>query len=270
MRPAKTEPWYPDVCDQLREAKRQRRRAERQWLDTGLTIHKQLYNAAKRFVTNIVRKAKTNIFSNEIVPCVTSKQFFGVSSECGRRTNTPFPTVYPSSVLPEIFCDVFVRKLSDILDDLDRLASASPLAPAVRSADCATSFVSFQPVSQEEIRKIIMKSKPTICSLDLVPTPLLLDCLDVLLPSLKHVVNNSPISGHFPTLFKTAVVKPLLKISTLDKKQLKYYRPVSTLSGVSKVIEKVVHQQLFAYLNAFSLLPESHRHGGLVVKASAS
>ena len=25
VRPAKTEPWYPDVCDQLREAKRQRR-----------------------------------------------------------------------------------------------------------------------------------------------------------------------------------------------------------------------------------------------------
>ena len=48
-----------------------------------------------------------------------------------------------------------------------------------------------------------------------------------------------------------------LQVDCVVYNQLKNYRPVSNLSFVSKVIEKVVQQQLFAYLNAFSLLPES-------------
>jgi len=42
----------------------------------------------------------------------------------------------------------------------------------------------------------------------------------------------------------------------LDINNLKNYRPVSNLSFLSKIIEKVVQQQLFAYLNTHSLLPE--------------
>ena len=41
-------PWYAGVSQELRSAKRQRRRAERRWLKTGLTVDKQIYGAAKR------------------------------------------------------------------------------------------------------------------------------------------------------------------------------------------------------------------------------
>jgi len=36
-------PWYSSVADQLRESKRERRRAERRWRSSRLSIHKQLY-----------------------------------------------------------------------------------------------------------------------------------------------------------------------------------------------------------------------------------
>ena len=36
-------PWYGCVADQLRELKRERRRAERRWRSSRLSIHKQLY-----------------------------------------------------------------------------------------------------------------------------------------------------------------------------------------------------------------------------------
>ena len=53
---------------------------------------------------------------------------------------------------------------------------------------------------------------------------------------------------------KKAVVKPLLKKSNLDQNILKNYRPVSNLSFLSKIFEKVVLNQLFQYLNINCLL----------------
>ena len=116
------------------------------------------------------------------------------------------------------------------------------------------SFPSFHSVSQQEVRKIIISSKPTTCSLDPIPTPLLIQFLDQLLPTITTIINNSLLSGSFPDSFKTAVVKPLLKKSSLDPNVLKNYRPVSNLSFLSKVLEKVILKQLFEYLNTHSLL----------------
>ena len=48
----------------------------------------------------------------------------------------------------------------------------------------------------------------------------------------------------FPSTFKTAHIRPLLKMTSLDKNIFKNYRPVSNLSFVSKLIEKVVVKQL--------------------------
>ena len=52
-------------------------------------------------------------------------------------------------------------------------------------------------------------------------------------------------------------MKPLLKKSTLDANVLKNYRPVSNLSFVSKLIEKVVLKQLLSFLNTEDLFSHS-------------
>ena len=51
----------------------------------------------------------------------------------------------------------------------------------------------------------------------------------------------------FPYAFKTAHVKPLLKKSSSDKNDLKNYTPVSNLSFISKVVEKVVASRLLTH-----------------------
>ena len=51
VRPQKNAPWFSGIAGEVRSLKQQRRRAERLWLGTGLTVHKQLYNNAKKLVT---------------------------------------------------------------------------------------------------------------------------------------------------------------------------------------------------------------------------
>ena len=56
--------------------------------------------------------------------------------------------------------------------------------------------------------------------------------------------------------FKNALVIPLLKKSSLDPNVLKNYRPVTNLSFISKILEKIVFNQLVSHLN----------HNDLIVK----
>ena len=51
-----------------------------------------------------------------------------------------------------------------------------------------------------------------------------------------------------PTSLKTALVRPLLKKTGLDSDSLKNYRPISNLTFISKVIEKVVSERLNEHL----------------------
>ena len=48
---------------------------------------------------------------------------------------------------------------------------------------------------------------------------------------------------------------PLLKKPSLDVHDLKNYRPVSNLSFVSKLVERVAVKQLVGYLEANELMP---------------
>ena len=56
-----------------------------------------------------------------------------------------------------------------------------------------------------------------------------------------------------PTDLKVASVKPLLKKQSLSPDEFKNFRPISSLSFLSKVNEKCVAKQLIAYLDANNL-----------------
>ena len=62
------------------------------------------------------------------------------------------------------------------------------------------------------------------------------------------------MSGIFPSIYKTAIVKSLLKKPSLDQNNLKSYCPVSNLSFISKIIEKIVLSQISDYLSKNYLL----------------
>ena len=110
----------------------------------------------------------------------------------------------------------------------------------------------FTQVTQDEIGKIISKSPTKSCLLDPLPTFLIKECIDILLPSITKLVNFSLSEGLVPDGFKKAVVTPLIKKASLPVEDLKNYRPVSGLSFISKLVARVVAKQLVDHI---------HRHG---------
>src|SRR5664279_4624325 len=147
------------------------------------------------------------------------------------------------------FAAFFARKIESVRSDT---AGLSP-PPTIDSA--TSSFTSFRSCSQVEVRKIAMSSPVKSCALDPVPTFLLREFIDVLLPFVTRIVNASLMQGRLPDSQKHAIVTPLLKKPGLDTADMNSYRPVSNLSFMSKLVERVVANQLNEYLSANNLLP---------------
>jgi hypothetical protein len=77
---------------------------------------------------------------------------------------------------------------------------------------------------------------------------------------LAHIFNLSLNSGKFPSSLKQCRVIPIFKNG--DSEECDNYRPISLLSSISKVLEKIVAEKLIHHLTANDLLYQ-HQYGFL-------
>ena len=84
--------------------------------------------------------------------------------------------------------------------------------------------------TQDEVCDIIIMSPSKSCELDPLPTYLLKEVLEYLLPLITVIINRSLVESKVLLSFKTANIRPLLKKPNLDKEELNNYRPVSNLT----------------------------------------
>ena len=134
-------------------------------------------------VKTLVRAARKLHFSVRIENCSNTKQLFSVSSRLlGKSKTIPPPSDIARSALPDRFCMFFSQKIHNIRQDLD----AHPSEPATFSAYDGPKLCLFQPVTEEEIRKLIVESPTKTCMLDPIPISLTKERLSALLPLWNH------------------------------------------------------------------------------------
>ena len=82
---------------------------------------------------------------------------------------------------------------------------------------------------------------------DTIPTNILLNCMPELKDVLSDCINSSFTTGTFPKCLKSANVVPLYKKK--DRTDPTNYRPVSLLNSLSKVIEKVIYNRIYQFMD---------------------
>ena len=105
------------------------------------------------------------------------------------EADTPFPHHGDKSALANDIGSFFIRKISDLLTH--------------SSSHCSSSFTAFRRVDMDSLRKLVLRAPTKSCLLDPVPTNILKDCLDELLPILSTTINLSLESGFFPDTWTT-------------------------------------------------------------------
>ena len=153
------------------------------------------------------------------------------------------------SQLAEEFATFFLGKIDRIRD---RFKGIVPYQP--RQLD-TPQIEKFAPVDSRQIEKTIDGMQPKTCAPDIIPTSKLQEILGGCLPSITNLVNSSLDLGAFCEDWKEVLVKPLIKKRSL-RTQNSNYRPVSNLSFISKIIEKVTLKQFNQHCQENSLVPE--------------
>ena len=90
---------------------------------------------------------------------------------------------------------------------------------------------------------------------DKISTTLIKDAAAFIWKPLTMILNSSLKYGAFPDIWKLAKVTPIFKSGS--KRDGNNYRPISLISVFSRLLEKIVHDQLVKYLIANKVLTPS-------------
>ncbi len=95
-------------------------------------------------------------------------------------------------------------------------------------------------------------SPSTSCGVDGITARLLKAAGPTIFPVILHICNISIESNTFPDCWKTACITPLHKEgNTIDPTN---FRPISVLPCLGKLLERLVHNQVYGYLTANGIL----------------
>ena len=249
--------WFNNDLLRLKQRKR---KCERKWQKSKLNVDYEIFKEAKLDYVRALSESKVKHINSLIDQCDRDpkKLFQLVSNLTGKNTDNPLPESSSDEELANEFASFFLNKIENIRGSLACFDTFCP-----KQNNNISKFDSFCVVSESEIKKLILGSKPTSCALDPLPTKLVKEHIDILLPIFVRIVNLSLTSGHFNLDWKTAIVIPLLKKLGLDLIHANY-RPVSNLSFISKIVEKAGLKQFEGHMDKNNLRPDyqsSYRKG---------
>ena len=125
---------------------------------------------------------------------------------------------------------------------------------APRPPIVVSSAFQLQPATLPELARAVRQMNSTrAVGPDEIPLSAVKRCFPVIGPYLLRIVNASVTKGIFPEVWKTAEAVPILKAKG-DAKEPASHRPISLLSHLSKIVEKIVCDQLSRYLSDCKIL----------------
>lgn len=111
----------------------------------------------------------------------------------------------------------------------------------------------FSQVSVEKVEKTFRTIKSNAKGFDGIDLKMLSLVLPHLSEYLTHIINMCLTENCFPSAWKTSNIIPIPKVSSPS--DLSHFRPISILPTVSKILEKIVAEQLNLYLSKYKILP---------------
>ena len=159
-----------------------------------LTFKKQ-----KNHVTYIMNQARREFYTDFIEEnsADQGRLFKAAKKLLGKSDKLSFPDCHDKVALANGIGKFFVRKIDRIHSDIEAMdldQSARDAVPNDLEVDDTQTFSDFQPLTEGKVYALIQTSAKRSCALDPMPTPLVVKCLDVLLPSITRIINLS-LSG---------------------------------------------------------------------------
>ena len=234
-------PWFTPVHRQLIT---ERNRLYRRYKRSKLPADLQLYRQSRDKAHEVIETAKLLYFQDRLTKLTDSGQIWKELSNlgiCTRSTGSSHP--FSSDALNIYFAGVASDPFApSVLDYIDSLPCDEDYFPVF----------TFTAVSLGEVESVIRLSTSQARGHDGIPQSIVLAALPILGPLLVNIYNDSIKNSIFPSIWKRSLVVALNKTSS--PRTMGDIRPISLLCFLSKVLERIIHQQLYNYLDSRSLI----------------
>ena len=177
-----------------------------------------------------------------------------VNSSCAFNLNDDCMTTSKSKISNAfgLFFSSIAQKLKESLNNLGnsiRQKLVQEILPCNRIPD---PVFRFKEVCPSQVLKALNKLKSTKATgLDDVPPSMIKDASQYIAAPLAYIINLSLSSGMYPAQWKNAKIIPVYKSGSVS--ELDNYRPISILPAISKIAERLVHDQLAKFLEDSNL-----------------
>ena len=255
----KKSPW---LSAELKKSMINRDKLKKQAVSSNDPLFWKKFKKERNRLNNEIKKAKADYYKSQVESNIGNpKAIWKCINQITHRKATNNSSINELKVNNKS-----VTEPSDISDILNRhfisigpnLASALPIGDTDFESYItpARSVFRLKHTTADVVFKILEKlSSHKATGLDNISCRLLKEAAPIISVSLVMIINGSIDSGVFPSKWKIAKIFPLFKAN--DRTDPHNYRPISVLSTVSKVSERVVYDQLYAYLTENTLLSSS-------------
>ena len=227
--------------------------------DANYAVKKTEFNEYVKSVKNDIRIAKRNYYFHVFnIHRNNIKQTWNTISETLNRhrksRDIPEKIIYKDKTLTneQDIADSFNSFFANVGTQLSSSFEQSDSIPSFETyLDCNTrsdpNFY-FTPVDEDLVLTLITNlPNKTSSGIDNISNKLLKQIKHIIVQPLTLIINQSLTSGIYPDKFKISKITPLHKKD--DRTVISNYRPISLLPTISKIIERIMHSQLYAYFN---------------------
>ncbi len=146
----------------------------------------------------------------------------------------------------------FLSKIAKIRENIELADTAAPPSDAAAVPDGALESkgqFKLRPPTEHEVHRVILGLNNTAAvGVDEIPVAVLKLLAPVIAGPFSHLIKRSFETAVVPSAFKLARVIPIHKGKNKPMEEASSYRPVSILDAMSKILERVVLNQLSPYL----------------------
>ena len=259
---AERPPWYDT---EYRQAVSLRRSCEKTHRKSRDPDDKMLLNIQESVCTKLADMKRTSYYQKAIADRAGDQRaLFSLVSELTDSSPTsPTPDYSTDDIVARDLNTSFVDKISNIHLSISKNANTLPITNKKKitekniskknsTININTLLSDFALTTEKELADILSSSKFSTSDLDPLPPSVLKECIQTLLPFLVVLVNYSLKQGSIDGLTE-AVIRPLLKKAGLDPNIFSNLRPISNLTFISKLIERVVNIRISDHMKANNL-----------------
>ena len=244
--------WFNN---EVKEAKKQRRKMENKWRKNRTTENWNNYKRTRNRYNTLVEDMKKKYYNEKFRKTKNSREIQKNLDELiglkGEKVLPDKPEEHKT--LANNFVKYFENKINKICVEIEK---ESYVENRYMMKTENIKLTKFRKLNMNDLEKVMGKMKLTYCENDPFPISDIKDAENFdKIKSLYLKIINMSLQDGFPQCEKLACIKPGYKEKG-EKNDLSAYRPISNLSYLSKIIETVVYEQTWSHLSSLNIIPE--------------